>query len=122
MMTAQLDFGYPWWLSYGHLPIVAGALSLLLLGYVRKWSKWPMLLLGVLLLWSSVAFLVTRFGFDVNGRPPLPTQSFLRSGKGRVLDIGAGTGRSSIIVLHSLPPANFVALGLFAGSLVPHFG
>ena len=122
MMTAQLDFGYPWWLSYGHLPVVAGAVSLLLLGYVRKWSKWPMLLLGVLLLWSSVAFLVTRFGFDVNGRPPLPTQSFLSSGKGRVLDIGAGTGRSSIMVLDSRPQATLVALDLFADSFERHFG
>jgi SAM-dependent methyltransferase len=122
MMTPQLDFGYPWWLSYGHLPVVAGAVSLLLLGYVRKWSKWPMLLLGVLLLWSSVAFLVTRFGFDVNGRPPLPTQSFLSSGKGRVLDIGAGTGRSSIMVLDSRPQATLVALDLFAESFERHFG
>jgi SAM-dependent methyltransferase len=122
MMTAQLNFGYPWWLSYGHLPLVAGAVSLLLLGYVRKWSKWPMLLLGVLLLWSSVAFLVTRFGFDVNGRPSLPTESFLRSGKGRVLDIGAGTGRSSIMVLGSRPQATLVALDLFADSFERHFG
>lgn len=122
MMTAQLNFGYPWWLSYGHLPIVAGAACLLLLGYVRKWSKWPMLLLGAVFLWSGVAFLVTRFGFDVNGRPALPTQSFLRSGKGRVLDIGAGTGRSSIMVLDNRPEATLVALDLFAESFDRHFG
>ena len=44
--NAHLDFGYPWWLSYGHLPVVVGAVSILLVGYLRKWSKWPMLLLG----------------------------------------------------------------------------
>ena len=120
--NAPLDFGYPWWLSYGHLPIVAGAVSILLLGYTRKWSKWPMLLLGVLVLWSSAAFLVTRFVLDVNGRPSLPTQSFLRSGKGRVLDMGAGTGRSSIMVLGSRPQTTLVALDLFADSFEQHFG
>lgn len=120
--NAPLDFGYPWWLSYGHLPIVVGAVSLLLLGYTRKWSKWPMVFLGVLVLWSSAALLVTRFVLDINGRPSLPTQSFLRSGKGRVLDMGAGTGRSSIMVLESRPQATLVALDLFADSFEQHFG
>ncbi|MBI3472780.1 MAG: class I SAM-dependent methyltransferase [Candidatus Solibacter usitatus] len=119
---AQLDFGYPWWLSYGHLPLVLGAAALLLAGYRRKWSKWPMLALGVLALWSSAALLVTRFVLDINGRPSLPTQSFLRSGAGRVLDMGAGTGRSSIMVLDSRPQATLVALDLFARSFEQHFG
>ena len=120
--NAHFNFGYPWWLSYGHLPIMVGAFSLLLLGHTRKWSKWLMLLLGVLVLWSSAAFLVTRFVLDVNGLPSLPTQSFLRSGTGRVLDIGAGTGRSSIMVLGSRPQATLVALDLFADSFERHFG
>jgi SAM-dependent methyltransferase len=120
--TAHLNFGYPWWLSYGHLPIMVGAVSIMLLGYKRKWSKWPMLFLGVLILWSSAAFLVARFVFDVNGPPALPTQSFLRSGAGRVLDIGAGTGRSSIMVLESRPQTTLVALDLFADSFEQHFG
>ena len=119
---ANLDFGYPWWLSYGHLPIVAVAVSILLLGYKRKWSKWLMFLPGILLLWSSAAFLVTRFAFDINGQPALPTQNFFRSGVGRVLDIGAGTGRSSIMVLESRPQATLVALDLFAESFERHFG
>ncbi len=120
--NAQLNFGYPWWLSYGHVPVIAGAVALLLIGYARKWSKWPMLFLGVVLAWSSVAFLVARFAFDVNGRPSLPTESFLRSGAGRVLDLGAGTGRSSIMVLASRPQATLVALDLFDVSFKNHFG
>src|SRR5438552_4183820 len=120
--NAHIDFGYPWWLSYGHLPLLAVAVSVLLLGYARKWSKWLMSFLGVLVLWSSAAFLVTRFVIDINGRPSLPTQSFLRSGAGRVLDMGAGTGRSSIMVLESRPEATLVALDLFAESFDQHFG
>jgi ubiquinone/menaquinone biosynthesis C-methylase UbiE len=120
--TSALAFGYPWWLSYGHLPIVACAVALLLLGYWRKWSKWPMLIVGVVALWSSVAFVVVRFGLDINGRASLPTQSFLQSGAGRVLDIGAGTGRSSIMVLEARPRATLVALDLFGESFDEHFG
>jgi ubiquinone/menaquinone biosynthesis C-methylase UbiE len=120
--NAHLDFGYPWWLNYGHLIVVAGAALIMLLGYKRNWSKWPMLLLGLLVLWSSAAFLAAHFVIGINGRASLPTQSFLRSGAGRVLDIGAGTGRSSIMVLESRPQATLVALDLFAESFEQHFG
>jgi SAM-dependent methyltransferase len=122
LANARLDFGYPWWLSYGHLVILAPAILVLVLGYRRQWSTWPMLLLGALVLWSSAAFLVARFVFEINGSPSLPTQSFLHSGKGRVLDIGAGTGRSSVMVLQSRPQATLVALDLFADSFERHFG
>jgi len=120
--TASIDFGYPWWLSYGHLPVLAAAVSILLLGYARKWSRWLMLFAGVVTLWSGAALLVERFVIDVNGRLDLPAQAFLRSGVGRVLDIGAGTGRSSIMVLQSRPQATLVALDLFGESFQQHFG
>src|ERR1039457_2514545 len=108
-VNAHLDFGYPWWLSYGHLALLAVFAAGLLLGYSRKWSKWPMIFLGVLTLWSTASFLFIRFGLDIDGRAPLPTQSFFRAGTGRVLDLGAGTGRSSIMVLASRPQATLVA-------------
>jgi len=120
--TAKIDFGYPWWLSYLHLPLMAAAAAFLLLGYVRKWPKWTMFLFGVFFLWSSTAFLIARFMLDINGRASLPTENFLRSGIGRVLDIGAGTGRSSIMVLEARPGATLVALDLFGESFDQHFG
>jgi len=81
-----------------------------------------MVLLGLVVFWSGAGFLIARFAFNVNGHASLPTQSFLRSGAGRVLDIGAGTGRSSIMVLESRPGATLVALDLFAKSFEQHFG
>jgi len=81
-----------------------------------------MLFVGALILWSGAALLIERFVINVNGRPPLPTQSFLASGAGRVLDMGAGTGRSSIMVLESRPQATLVALDLFGRSFDQHFG
>jgi ubiquinone/menaquinone biosynthesis C-methylase UbiE len=122
LANAQFNFGYPWWLSYGHLPVMAVCACLLLLGYNLKWSRLPMVLLTILFIWSSAAFIVARFVFDANGRPSLPTESFLRSGAGRVLDLGAGTGRSSIMVLTARPQATLVALDLFDTSFQQHFG
>jgi SAM-dependent methyltransferase len=118
----SLDFGYPWWLNYGHLAILFPTLAILAVAYRRHWSKWIMMLLGGLVLWSLAAFLVVRFVVDINGNTPLPTESFFRAGQGRVLDIGAGTGRSSIMVLTARPQATLVALDLFGESFDQHFG
>lgn len=121
-MSSQIDFGYPWWLSYGHLAITAVALSVWLLGRARKWPKVPMILIAAITLWSVAAFLVTRFGMNVNGRLPLPTEKFLASGTGRVLDMGAGTGRSTFMVLEARPQTTVVSLDLFGESFKQHFG
>lgn len=111
--NASLDFGYPWWLSYGHLVILAGAGALLLLGFRLTWSRWAIVLLGAVTLWAGTAFLLIQFGVDINGQAALPTERFLSSGTGRVLDLGAGTGRSSIMVLAARPNATLVASGSF---------
>jgi ubiquinone/menaquinone biosynthesis C-methylase UbiE len=121
-MQSQINFGYPWYLSYGHLVVMAIAGSFLLLGYARKWSKVWMVLIGAVTLWSLAAFVMIRLGLDVNGRLPLPTQRFLASGGGYVLDMGAGTGRSTLMVLEARPQTTVVALDLFAESYEVHFG
>ncbi len=122
LFASAFNFGYPWWLSYGHVPIVAVAALVFALGYGRHWSKWVMLPVGAVLLWSTAAFGVARFLLDINTPPALPSGNFLRSGSGRVLDIGAGTGRSTIMVLAARPQARVVALDLFAESFDQHFG
>jgi len=121
LTTSSIDFGYPWWLSYGHLAVLVFALVALFVGRALKWSTWVMAALGLLVVWAGAAFFVVR-SFDVNGQPVLLTQSFLRSGVGRVLDLGAGTGRSSIMVLAARPQATLVALDLFDQSFERHFG
>jgi ubiquinone/menaquinone biosynthesis C-methylase UbiE len=95
---------------------------LLLVGVWRKWPIWTIVLLTPIFLWSSTAFLAARFVLNINGEAALPTQSFLKSGVGRVLDIGAGTGRSSIMVLKARPHATLAALDLFGESFDQHFG
>lgn len=121
-MSLQPNFGYPWVLSYGHLILAVVVVSLWLFGRARRWRPLWMVLIGALGLWSVCAFLVTRFVVDVNGRGALPTERFLASGEGRVLDMGAGTGRSALMVLEARPKATLVALDLFGESYRHHFG
>lgn len=81
-----------------------------------------MLLGGAVFLWSCTVFFLIQFGLGIDSVAPLPTPRFLSSGTGRVLDLGAGTGRSSIMVLTARPSATLVALDLFGDSFDQHFG
>jgi SAM-dependent methyltransferase len=121
-MGSGIDFGYPWFLSYGHLLLALVFAGLWWLGRARRWPVAPMVLIGALLLWSVAAFGVARIKLNLNGLGELPTEGFLTAGAPRVLDMGAGTGRSAIMVLQARPRATLVALDLFGESYERHFG
>jgi SAM-dependent methyltransferase len=121
-MGSQVSFDYPWFLSYGHLILTALALALWTVARWRRWPRASKILIGALALWSFAAFLTARFILDFNGVPALPTQSYLASGAGLVLDMGAGTGRSTLMVLQARPQTRVVALDLFADYYERHFG
>jgi SAM-dependent methyltransferase len=121
MSQTSLDFGYPWWLNYGHLALFGVFVLLTFAARAAGASRPVTLVFGAITLWAgSVALLVFLFG--INRVPPLPTQAFLSAGTGRVLDLGAGTGRSSIMVLAERPRATLVASDLFGSSFAQHFG
>ncbi len=112
-MHSHINFGYPNIITYGHLLVAAVVLPLALVALIPA---------AALVLWSLTAFGVMRFGLDINGRMSLPTQSFLASGTGKVLDMGAGSGRSAIMVLEARPNCTLIALDLFGESYEQHFG
>jgi SAM-dependent methyltransferase len=121
-MHSHINFGYSWYWTYGHLLVAALFLPLFCLAFVRKWPKPLVAILGAVALWSLVAFAAVQFRMNMNGRATLPTESFLPSGAGRVLDMGAGTGRSTLLVLEARPRAFVVALDRFGDEYVRHFG
>lgn len=120
MTATGIDFGYPWWLSYGHLVVLLPALAALAVGWARRWPVGRMILIGLVAAWAAAACVVVR-RIDVNGVATMPTENFLRSGEGRIVDLGAGTGRSAIMVLKARPKAKLVAVDLFAASFQQHF-
>ena len=120
--ATSIDFDYPWWLSYGHLVLFALALAGWLAARWRKGPRWLRYPLAALTLWAGAAWLVAWFVIGIHGRGTLPTESFLAGGEGRVADLGAGTGRSSIMVLEARPRATLVALDEFGHSYEVHFG
>ena len=121
-MHSHIDYAYPWYLSYGHFLIAAIGLSLCALIWTRKWSRLALIPIGALTLWATSAGVMVRFGFNLNGPMEMPTANFLTSGSGKILDMGAGTGRSSIMLLEARPKTTVVALDLFTEQYEEHFG
>ncbi|HYL88174.1 MAG TPA: class I SAM-dependent methyltransferase [Burkholderiales bacterium] len=120
-MQGHVDFAYPWYLTYGHLVITAVLAPLLVLAWKKKWPKLLAGAIAVVAAWSVAAFVVAYAAVGVNERLTLPTQAFLASGAGRVLDLGAGSGRSSLMVLEARPKTTLLALDSFGASYAEHF-
>src|SRR5262245_16307115 len=97
------DFGYSWPIVWGHLiPLVLfGALAII--GVKLKWRRWVITVFAVLAVWGVAGLLMTHFLFRLNLPQPLPTERFLASGEGRVIDVGAGSGRATVGLLVARP-------------------
>ena len=110
----KYDFGYDWPWTLGHLvPIVIFGL-LVVVAVRRRWAKWAVALLCVPIAWGAVGLAIIHLVLNFSRIPELPTQSFLSSGEGLVLDAGAGSGRSTLMVLSARPEARVVALDIFS--------
>lgn len=121
MSHTSLNFGYPWWLNYGHLAVFAVSFLALIVVRLLKLPFSLLVILAVVAVWAGAAALAVAV-FGINTIPALPTENFFQAGAGRVLDLGAGTGRSSIMVLQARPRATLVASDLFGTSFDQHFG
>lgn len=105
-----MNFGYPWWMTYGHLAVAAPAGLAAAWLFRRRKAKALKWILVVVAGWALAAFLVAKLGFRLDAPVSPPTARFLASGSGTVLDMGCGSGRASIGLLRARPRATVVGL------------
>ena len=107
------DFGYSWSLRYAMLLplILAGILAAFAVW--RSWSRWVILPLGLVAIWSAAA--VVTLNAMLNRPMSLPTERFLTSQSGQVLDVGAGSGRAAIGVLLARPRTTAIGVDIYSG-------
>ena len=111
----RYDFGYAWPWTYGHL---IASVVFCLLAWLAQGRKWPRSVISILILsacWGVVGFGVVQFALHANLPLHLPTERFFTQGRGRILDAGAGSGRSTLMVLLARPESSVVALDLYNG-------
>ncbi len=109
------DFGYTWVWTHGHLLPLAAFSGLVALAVWRRWSRWLAGAFALLALWAAAGFAITQHVLRANMPMELPTASFLHEGTGRVLDLGAGSGRSTLMVLQARPAAHVTAVDIYRG-------
>ncbi len=112
------DFGYAWPWTFGHLIPIAVFGALLLVGWRRRWRAWAIVLLSIPAIWGLVGLWIVHGELNFTRPVKLPTEQFLEAGSGVVLDAGAGSGRSSLMVLLARPQSRVIALDIFSN----HFG
>jgi ubiquinone/menaquinone biosynthesis C-methylase UbiE len=111
------DFGYAWPIIWIHLVPIGLGLAALALGLRFGWRRWLVVLSGAFAAWGVVGLVLTHTLMGgLNAPQRLPTDAFLTSGQGRVLDVGAGSGRALIGLLLARPRVTGTALDLYDGS------
>jgi SAM-dependent methyltransferase len=113
MSIFSYDFGYSWSVRYTMLVplILAGGFAAFALW--RSWSRWVIVPLALVALWAAVAVVVLNA--MLNRPMSLPTERFMTAGSGRVLDVGAGSGRAAIGVLLARPQTTAMGVDIYSG-------
>ena len=116
-MTTPLtyDFGYSWWIGWGHLVPVAVFGGLAVLAFRRRWPRWLGIASTLICLWGVAGLFVSQFLFRLNLPVEPPSRNFLSAGAGRVVDVGAGSGRASIGLLLARPRVTVTAVDIYKG-------
>jgi ubiquinone/menaquinone biosynthesis C-methylase UbiE len=108
------DFGYEPMVRFamGIPLLIAGAIAAI--AWWQSWSRWVLLPALTVVAWCVVALLLLNQ--MINTPMPLPTDRFLASGGGRVLDVGAGSGRAAVGVLLARPRAQVTGVDIYSGN------
>src|SRR4029450_12563593 len=107
------DFGYTASLRYAMIVPLILACGIAAFAAWRSWPRWVFIPLALVAVWSVVAVVVLNA--MLNRPMQLPTERVLTSGSGRVLDVGAGSGRAAIGVLLARSQATAVGVDIYSG-------
>ena len=115
MFSTAYQFGYSWFIAYGLVIPLALAGALAAAAAWRGWPRWISIAAGAVMVWAIVGLLLVNVVFGINRPMRLPTERFLASGRGRVLDVGAGSGRAAVGILLARPGTTVTGLDLYQG-------
>jgi len=113
--VSPYDFGYSSFLTRGHLLLFVVFALLAFVTWRLGWRNWITGGLALVAVYGLAGSIVVHQVLGFNKPGELPTPQFLASGSGRVIDLGAGSGRSTLMVALARPGARVTALDLYQG-------
>jgi SAM-dependent methyltransferase len=114
-MFTTYDFGYSWFVGYGLAIPLALAAAAGGVAVWRRWPRWMAAIAAVVAVWAATGIFLINVVFGINRPIQIPTDRFLASGSGRVLDAGAGSGRAAVGVLLARPRTMVTGLDIYSG-------
>jgi ubiquinone/menaquinone biosynthesis C-methylase UbiE len=99
MFSPAYDFDYTWTFTQVHLIVCIAFGVPALIGWFRRWPGWITAAAALVAIWGLAGSLIVHQVIRANRPMDLPTAAFLPDGRGRVLDMGAGSGRSTLMVV-----------------------
>jgi SAM-dependent methyltransferase len=109
------DFGYMWPITRGHFLVFVLFGTVAALCAWRGWPRWITGLVSMVAAWGLVGALVMHYVIEINSPMTMPTDRFLASGAGNVVDLGAGSGRATLMVLMARPKTTVTGLDRYSG-------
>jgi SAM-dependent methyltransferase len=120
--SERLDFGYSWLWQWGH-----GVLGVVFAGLAAALgaADAPVRAVAVAVaaaVWGFVGLVLMQVVFRAHAPLTLPTEDFLSSNAGTVLDLGCGSGRTSILVGQARRRVRIVGLDNFSATYIRDHG
>lgn len=108
------DFGYAWPWTAGH--VIGAAVFGVLAAAAWKWRapRWLFGVLAALAVWALAGAGIVHGALRFSRPLALPTPAFVRGNSPHVVDLGAGSGRATVMVLLARPRSTVVALDIFS--------
>ncbi|MDA1228228.1 MAG: hypothetical protein BZY79_02825 [SAR202 cluster bacterium Casp-Chloro-G4] len=116
-----LDLGYSWVWTSGHLvptAAFAGGVGIAWFFGASVWVWVPLLALAV---WALAGLLISKLLIRVNDPMSLPSSEYAASA-GKIIDLGCGAGRTSIMVGLGRPQAQITLLDNFSADYIQGHG
>lgn len=112
---SPFGFGYSWWMTWVHVVPLSVFGIIALAAWQLRWRWRIVAISAVLALWSLAGFVIMAQVLAVQRPLTLPTTRFLPTAAGRVLDLGAGSGRATLMVALARPATRVVAADIYEG-------
>lgn len=119
---AGYDFGYSWAWQHGHA-ILAVVFAVITLACARLGTPdWIWIITAGLAGWAAVGYLLVMLVFRQHRVMPMPDAAFLTDGEGTVVDLGCGSGRTSIMLGLARPRVHIIGLDDFSATYIRDHG